>query len=125
MKAAGFVAFEGLLDLFGQYSKSAVSRKRNVLGEIAQTLSLSRMVDVLLEPGVMDVRRNADDLIVALAPGRAGGGEGRWTHVDIVVAPRPKRGTIRELDPAMTERERHRAEIAASKAAKKDKNLAI
>lgn len=83
------------------------------------------MSDVLLEPGVMDVRRNADDIIVALAPGRAGDGQGRWTHVDLVVAPRPKRGTVRELDAAVTERERHRSEIAQLKASKKDKNLAV
>lgn len=109
---------EGLFGLFGQYARSAVSRKRNVAGEVNQTLSLSRMTDVLLEPGVLDVRRNIDDVIVAITVGRAGDGQGRWTHVDLIVAPRPKRMTLRELDADMLERERHRSEIAQRKAAK-------
>ncbi len=74
---------------------------------------------MLLEPGVLDVRRHVDDVIVAIAAGGpAGGGRGRWTHADLVVAPRPKRRTIRELDDEMQARARHRSEIAARKAAK-------
>lgn len=109
---------KGLFGLFGQYAKAAVSRKRNVAGDIVQTLSLSRMTDVLLEPAVLDVRRNVDDVIVAIAAGRAGDGGGRWTHVDLGVAPRPQRMTLRELDADMLEKERHRSKIAQRKASK-------
>lgn len=108
---------EGLFGLFGQYARAAVSKKRNAAGEIAQTLSLSRMTAVLLEPGVDDVRSHVDDIIVTLDAGKpAGGGRGRrWSHVDIVIGPRPKRRTLRELDAEMMRRQRHRAEIVSSK----------
>lgn len=110
---------ETLFSVFGQYAKAAVSSKRNAAGDIVQTLSLSRMTEVLLEPGVADVRAHADDIILAIDVAKPGsGGRGRrWSHVDLVIAPRPKRRTLRELDAEMMKRQRHRAEIVASKSA--------
>ena len=108
---------ETLVRVFGQYARAAVSSKRNAAGEVSQTLSLSRMTEVLLEPAIHDVRAHADDIILAIDAAKPeGGGRGRrWSHVDLVIAPRPKRRTLRELDAEMMKRQRHRAEIVASK----------
>jgi len=110
----------GLFQLFGQYSAAAVSNKRKADGEIGQTLSISRMTDTLLEPAVQDVRRHVDDVVVVLSEGRPeGGGRGRrWSHVDLLIAPRPKRLSVRDIDAMMTEKQRHRSEIADRRAGK-------
>ena len=108
---------EELFAVFGQYARAAVSSKRDAACEVSETLSLSRMTEVLLEPAVADVRAHVDDVMLALDAGRPeGGGRGkRWSHVDLIVAPRPRRKSLRDLDADMAKRLRHRNDIAESK----------
>ena len=84
---------------FGQYCSAARSRKKLASGEIGESIGLSRLTRVLLEPGIADIQRNVDDLLIGIDVVKAAGaGRGTaWKHIDIVFGPRPKRSSLRDL----------------------------
>ncbi|MBE7732156.1 hypothetical protein [Devosia faecipullorum] len=93
-------AIEDVFGALGQYCQAAKSKKTLATGETSETISLSRVTRVLLEPGVVDIQRNVDDMLIGIdqvKPAEAGRGRA-WKRVDIVFGPRPKRATLKELN---------------------------
>ncbi|WEJ31691.1 hypothetical protein [Devosia sp. SD17-2] len=102
---------EDVHEIFGFYCDAAISRKK-VDGVVRwKSLSLSRVSRVLLQPGIDDIKRNADDLLIDLREIKApGSGRGKpWKRVDIVFGPLPKRTSLRDLNMRGIEKQEHAA----------------
>ena len=93
-------AVEDVFGALGQYCQAAKTKKVLASGDVSESISLSRVTRVLLEPGVVDIQRSVDDLLIGIdevKPAEAGRGRA-WRRVDIVFGPRPKRATLKELN---------------------------
>lgn len=94
---------EDVYGLCGQYCLAARSKKRLASGDESETLSLSRVTSVLLRPGIADIVRGVDDLLIGLVEVRAAAaGRGTaWRRIDIVFSPLGPRPTLRDLNEAV------------------------
>ena len=93
-------AIEDVFAALGQYCQAAKTKKVLASGDVSESISLSRVTRVLLEPGVADIQKSVDDLLIGIDEVKpAGAGRGRaWKRVDIVFGPRPKRASLKELN---------------------------